>query len=415
MGLPERRTRVWSAACASLLLVGGMRPAEAAPIEPVHLALLIDTSGSIRQPDQAVRNRLAAEIASSLPSGSEMAAYRFDDQPKLIVPRTRSAEEIAKAVEGLGAAGHFTALNDAIFDAARYLAGGPAGKRAIVILTDGLDENSALIAEDGINEAREQRVPIFSVGVGNVQERYLRRIAKLSGGEYFAPGSAAARIVERMAELTPTSEPRGAAAPAAVAVAAAAARPNAAAAPVPAASQTWPVLAGVAFAVLIALSALGFVLLRRPQPAAGARYSPSAVPYGDTNEVALAESEPEDVTLVGRMQDLQAEGQTLVLTLKPLLHVTKGPNFGKFFEVNLDSATSVGRAKGNDIVLDDRAISSQHCRIRPLGGVYELIDVKSTNGTFVNERKVARTNLAPGDVIKVGETAMQFRMDHMKA
>lgn len=413
MGLPARRTRVWAAACASLLLAGGMLPAEAAPKDPVHLALLIDTSGSIRRPDQAVRNRLAAEIASSLPSGSEIAAYRFDDQPKLIVPRTRSAEDIAKAVEGLGASGHFTALNDAIFDAARYLAGGPAGKRAIVILTDGLDENSALIAEDGINEAREQRVPIFSVGVGNVQERYLRRIAKLSGGEYFAPGSAAAGIVERVAELTPTAEPRVAAAPAAVAVATAAARPNAAAAPVPAAaSQTWPVLAGVALAVLIALSALGFVLLRRPQPAGDAG-SPSAVPSGDGNEMALAE--PEDVTLVGRMQDLQAEGQTLVLTLKPLLHVTKGPNFGKFFEVNLDSATSVGRAKGNDIVLDDRAISSQHCRIRPLGGVYELIDMKSTNGTFVNERKVVRTNLAAGDVIKVGETAMQFRMDHMKA
>ena len=125
--------------------------------------------------------------------------------------------------------------------------------------------------------------------------------------------------------------------------------------------------------------------------------------------------QPEDVTLVARMQDLHAEGSTLVLTLKPLLHVTKGPNFGKFYEVNVDSATSIGRAKGNDVVVDDRAISSQHCRIRPLGGVYELIDLKSTNGTFVNERKVARTNLSPGDTIKLGETAMQFRMDHMKS
>jgi pSer/pThr/pTyr-binding forkhead associated (FHA) protein len=114
------------------------------------------------------------------------------------------------------------------------------------------------------------------------------------------------------------------------------------------------------------------------------------------------------------MTDLQADGQTLVLTLKPLLHVTKGPNVGKFFEVHLDSSTSIGRAQGNDIVLDDLAVSSQHVRIRPLGGVYELIDLKSTNGTFVNERKIARTNLSAGDVVKIGETAMQFRMDHMK-
>jgi hypothetical protein len=169
------------------------------------------------------------------------------------------------------------------------------------------------------------------------------------------------------------------------------------------------VLAGVAFAVVIALSALGFQMLRRPTPAA-ARASASDVEAG----LPSLEADPEDTTLVARMTDLQADGQTLVLTLKPLLHVTKGPNVGKFFEVHLDSSTSIGRAQGNDIVLDDLAVSSQHVRIRPLGGVYELIDLKSTNGTFVNERKIARTNLSAGDVVKIGETAMQFRMDHMK-
>ena len=396
-----------------LSLLGGV-PLAAAQ-ESVHLALLVDTSGSIRKPDQAERNRLAEQIARSLPRGSDVAVYRFDDQPKLIVPRTSNPDEVAQATATLGAGGRYTALNDAVFDAARYLADGPAGRRAIVILTDGLDENSALIAEDGVNEARERRIPIFTVGIGSVQERYLRRIAKLSGGEYFAPRTDAAAITARVAELTPVSatEARSAQAPAAATAAAAApaaasARPNVVA-PAASASATWPILAGLAFLVLLALGALGFVLLRRPASTGGhAAPVPAAL-----DEVALGE--PEDVTLVARMQDLHPEGSTLVLTLKPLLHVTKGPNFGKFYEVNLDSSTSIGRAKGNDIVVEDRAISSQHCRIRPLGGVYELIDMKSTNGTFVNERKVARTNLSPGDTIKLGETAMQFRMDHMKS
>jgi len=402
---------VKTAVALVLSLLGGV-PLAAAQ-ESVHLALLVDTSGSIRKPDQAERNRLAEQIARSLPRGSDVAVYRFDDQPKLIVPRTSNPDEVAQATATLGAGGRYTALNDAVFDAARYLADGPAGRRAIVILTDGLDENSALIAEDGVNEARERRIPIFTVGIGSVQERYLRRIAKLSGGEYFAPRTDAAAITARVAELTPVSatEARSAQAPAAATAAAAtpaAARPNVVA-PAPRASATWPILAGLAFLVLLALGALGFVLLRRPASTGGhAAPVPAAL-----DEVALGE--PEDVTLVARMQDLHPEGSTLVLTLKPLLHVTKGPNFGKFYEVNLDSSTSIGRAKGNDIVVEDRAISSQHCRIRPLGGVYELIDMKSTNGTFVNERKVARTNLSPGDTIKLGETAMQFRMDHMKS
>jgi pSer/pThr/pTyr-binding forkhead associated (FHA) protein len=83
--------------------------------------------------------------------------------------------------------------------------------------------------------------------------------------------------------------------------------------------------------------------------------------------------------------------------------------------VSLQSATSLGRARGNDVVLDDRAVSSQHCRIRPRDqGGYEVLDLQSTNGTYVNERRVARHPIAAGDVLKVGETILQFRLDHLK-
>jgi hypothetical protein len=378
--------------------------------DPLHVALLLDTSGSIHRRAQAARNQLAAEIAQALPDGSDVTVYTFDDQPKLILEATKNPAEVAQAVQGLGAHGQFTALNDAVYDAARRL-GDVAGRRAILVLTDGLDENSALVPEDGVNEARAQRIPVFTIGVGNVQERYLRRIAKLSGGEYYPAGTAAQTLVPRVVELTPAGEahaarPTGAvAAPGVPAGATAAAlAPLQATAP---ATQTWPVLAGVGLAVVIALSALGFTLMRRPAAAPAYSGSPVSSPEGVPDE-------PEDVTLIAKMQDLQADGQTLVLTLKPLLHVQKGPNFGKFFEVSVDSATSLGRAQGNDIVLDDKAVSSQHARIRPQRGVYELIDLKSTNGTFVNERKVARTHLSPGDLLKLGETVMQFRMDHMK-
>jgi len=395
----------------------GLSPA--APLQaaeaPLRVALLVDTSGSIRPADQAIRNRLAAEIARGLPAGSEVALFAFDDKPRLLVPRTTQIGEVADAAGKLGAAGHFTALNDAIFDGAREIGASGAGRRAIVILTDGLDENSALVPEDGVNEARQQKMPIFAVGVGNVQEKYLRRIAKLSGGEYFAPGATAAAIAARVNELAPLSEGR----PAPAAAAEAASAPAASVASKPAAvavatptSETWPILAAVAAAVAIALAALGFALLKRPSLSEAPADAPAEVP-SDVLEPDL--DGDDDQTLVSRLSGIGGEdGQTLVLTLKPLLHVTRGPNVGKFFEVSIDSGTSIGRAKGNEVTLDDRAISSQHCRIRPQRGVYELIDLKSTNGTFVNERKIARTNLTAGDVIKVGESVMQFRMDHMK-
>ncbi len=410
----QRQTIAFGIALVAALGLSRLAPPAQAAEAPLRVALLVDTSGSIRPATQAVRNELAAEFVRGLPAGSEVALFAFDDKPRLLVPRTTKVGEVAEAVAKLGAAGQFTALNDAIFDGAKEIGAAGAGRRAIVVLTDGLDENSALVSEDGVNEARLQKMPIFTVGVGNVQAKYLRRIAKLSGGEYFAPGATAAAIVAKVNELAPLSEGQPARAAAVDAAPAAATSavpmPSAVAVATPT-SQTWPILAAVAAAVAIALAALGFALLKRP--------TLSEAPADEPVEVARDALAPEvdgdeDQTLISRVPSLAEAGQTMVLTLKPLLHVQRGPNVGKFFEVSIDSGTSIGRAKGNEVTLDDLAISSQHCRIRPQRGVYELIDLKSTNGTFVNERKIARTNLSAGDLIKVGESVMQFRMDHMK-
>src|SRR5205814_10072596 len=100
-------------------------------------------------------------------------------------PRTSSAERIAPARDGVGVAGRFTALHDAIFDASRYAREAPASRKAIVLVTDGVDDNSALDLEDGLRAAREAQIPVFTVGVGaHPREHLLRRIAKLTGGDY---------------------------------------------------------------------------------------------------------------------------------------------------------------------------------------------------------------------------------------
>ncbi len=77
----------------------------------------------------------------------------------------------------------------------------------------------------------------------------------------------------------------------------------------------------------------------------------------------------------------------------------------------LDSAPlSVGRGPGNDIAIgSDEYASSRHARFEPRrDGVY-VEDVGSTNGTFVNGVRLTRERrLAPGDVIRIGETDLRF-------
>lgn len=67
---------------------------------------------------------------------------------------------------------------------------------------------------------------------------------------------------------------------------------------------------------------------------------------------------------------------------------------------------SMGRAEGNDVLLDDQVVSSRHLRIVPPGTV---VDEGSTNGTFVNGTRVTgRATLRSGDQLQVGSTIFRY-------
>jgi pilus assembly protein CpaF len=65
---------------------------------------------------------------------------------------------------------------------------------------------------------------------------------------------------------------------------------------------------------------------------------------------------------------------------------------------------TLGRVQGNDIVLPKGNVSKRHCRILAHNGRYSVEDLKSTNGTYINGRKIAETTLVSGaDKIYVGD------------
>ncbi len=73
-------------------------------------------------------------------------------------------------------------------------------------------------------------------------------------------------------------------------------------------------------------------------------------------------------------------------------------------------ATIFGREKG-DIVVRDDEVSSTHCQIQNLGDVYHIFDMNSTNGTWVNNERVIKSKLAPGDVVTIGQTSFRFQLE----
>ncbi len=70
--------------------------------------------------------------------------------------------------------------------------------------------------------------------------------------------------------------------------------------------------------------------------------------------------------------------------------------------------TTVGRSQDNSVEIDDINSSRRHCQIERTSGGYEIVDLKSRNGTLVNGILVLRKDLRPGDCIEIGRTQMFF-------
>jgi hypothetical protein len=74
-----------------------------------------------------------------------------------------------------------------------------------------------------------------------------------------------------------------------------------------------------------------------------------------------------------------------------------------------EEVTTIGSVAGNTVVLADPAVSRKHAGIRKVNGSYELADLGSTNGVYVNGHKVPKKTLEPGDIVRVGNTEAVFR------
>ena len=101
------------------------------------------------------------------------------------------------------------------------------------------------------------------------------------------------------------------------------------------------------------------------------------------------------------------EAQDVVSLRKCQLIVMEGPSKGKKLDLGKNKI-SLGKKDDNDLVVDDRTVSRRHLEIDHTSDSFLLKDLGSTNGTYINGIKVKEAYLSPGDVIKVGNTRIEF-------
>ena len=163
---------------------------------PLTIALLLDTSGSIRD-----RLRFAQEAAnefflSTLVRGKDRGmVLSFHSAVDVIQDFTDDPDKLAQSIRRMRAGGA-TALYDAIYLAAREKLTAQSGRRIIVVITDGDDTSSRLSMTEALEMAQRNDVVIYAIstnssGLGGEKNRrgddVLKKFTDETGGKVFFP------------------------------------------------------------------------------------------------------------------------------------------------------------------------------------------------------------------------------------
>ncbi|HEY3177185.1 MAG TPA: VWA domain-containing protein [Candidatus Polarisedimenticolia bacterium] len=159
---------------------------------PITMAIMIDTSGSMREEIGTVQDAAKSFVETLRPEDRALI-IDFDENVYLLQDVTADRKALERAIEGTDAEGG-TALYDALFASYRKLRK-VEGRKAVVLLTDGADTNSRFSYQKVLELTRTHDIVIYSIGLGatvlDVGVRSsLKQIADETGGRSYFPRTA---------------------------------------------------------------------------------------------------------------------------------------------------------------------------------------------------------------------------------
>src|SRR5262245_33402920 len=163
---------------------------------PLNIAVLIDSSGSVRDKVRFERQAATKFFYSALRQGKDKVfTVGFDTAATLLQDYTDDPALLSQSLRKIIPGGS-TSLYDAVLEAANKLAG-QKGRRVIIVLSDGLDNSSRASLAKTLEAAQKQDVIVYTVSTNSIdgddpQERRigdanLRQLAAETGGNAFVP------------------------------------------------------------------------------------------------------------------------------------------------------------------------------------------------------------------------------------
>lgn len=404
----RRRYRLMAIIVAGLWLATASASAAVGEEPERDVLFVLDNSGSMSKndPDFIIRSVVQTFVRNMAP-GSRLGMVVFDREARLAVPLAALGE--SDTLEGFMAAlaridyrGQFTntpaAVERAIYELRSN--GRPSAAKSIILLTDGIVdtgdpvqdlESERWLKETLAGESRKLGIKIFGIAFTDKADfRLLQTLAQETNGAYFRAyrvEDIESVLDEISAALAPPPSPPvetpAASAPPAPVAPATTTVPPPAAPPTP---QNVYLLPLVVSAVVFALGVFTVLILIFSRKRQARAWRSGGGRRNETVDTAEPERQAE---LIDVENIIANDTKSLLLNKRSI---------------------KIGRDAGNDIVIAKKSVSSEHATIEYRRGQFYLEDLRSTNGTRLNDRKVAsnrRVRLKSGD--KITFAVYEFR------
>ena len=149
----------------------------------IAVVLALDVSSSMEGGALEEAKAAAHRFLGGLGPEDRVAILTFNDTVNLVQPFTQDLERAGAAIDGL-IAGGATALFQATSESVRLGVGSGNDRRAVILLSDGVDNGSKLSRDEALEIAQTLAVPVFAIGLGaDVDRDYLQGLALASGGQ----------------------------------------------------------------------------------------------------------------------------------------------------------------------------------------------------------------------------------------
>lgn len=429
---------------------------QAPDTEGIAYLFAVDISRSLKDSQFEEIRAALSDCISNLGESDSAAILAFGDDVTVVHEYTHDRDALRSSIASLGATDNTTQLYGGIMQAINVIRRADPSlpdRRAVILISDGLDDNPAGFTESEVlSRLKETHIPFYAVGVSskiNNAEKALTNLGTLmraSGGSVFhttadqtgqalstlrayisstsllvadIPHEAAdgqsryihvtltrggisaddgldlrllpfnALLPSESSTPVPTPMPSQAGAPSVTTAPTEAAPPTEQPDALPSGGSLMPWILIIPASLVLAV--LLMVLIPRMQKKDAP--SPAAIPEPPADGTVLLSEECED-ELALQIREVRADVERL-------------------FSVNIRDTIKIGRlVERNTLVIDDPAVSREHCVLRYEDGRLTLTDLTDKNHTRVNDVKVAAEILLhSGDVLTLGRTQLTLTFD----